>query len=243
VPPTDDQLAANAREKQARGESPSHREAQALERNKRLQRDQLRLALIRSVPKKVYCQLTGRQPRTVNDQADKYGVPLRGDSVDLGAVVEWLHDFLAKHGRAIRSQSPDDLLLEGASQELKDEYIRQQIVEKRAKARLAELDLAQRAGELVTAASIHELLTRFASILRRKGEALQRRFGPDAQRIMDEGLDDCDRELDRYFPDAPPAAKKPPAKKKTAKKRTTKKKAAKKKTAHGRKRNTKKRSR
>lgn len=228
--PTDEQRATTAAEKLGRGETPTKTELAAYERQKRIREERALRLLIKSVPKKLYCQITGRQPKVVNEQADRYGVPLRGDTIDVGNVLEWLHDFLAKHGRTILAQSPDDLLLEGASQQLKDAYVREQIKEKAAKAKLAELDLAQRSGELVLAAEIHDHLTRFASILRRTGEALQRRFGPDAQRILDKGLDDCDREIEARFGATPPtqAATKKTAKRTT--KKTAKKKAAKKKT-------------
>src|SRR5262245_23530046 len=47
-----------------------------------------------AVPKKIYCSLVGRQHKVVNDQADAFGIPLRGATINVLDVVKWLHDFL-----------------------------------------------------------------------------------------------------------------------------------------------------
>ena len=68
-----------------------------------------------------------------------------------------------------------------------------------AKAGLAELDLEQRRGDLVDPREFNRLLLRFTTILRGCGETLQRQYGADAQSLLDEGIDEIEREIDRCF--------------------------------------------
>ena len=68
-----------------------------------------------------------------------------------------------------------------------------------ARATLAELDLAKRQGQLLGRNEVHEMLGRVASILRGAGDMLQREFGPEAHRVLDEALDDAEREIAGQF--------------------------------------------
>ncbi len=70
---------------------------------------------------------------------------------------------------------------------------------RKAKAALAELDLQERRGDLVDRHKFEGLLNRNAAILRGAGEALQRHYGPEAQGLLDEALDDADAEIVRHF--------------------------------------------
>ena len=68
-----------------------------------------------------------------------------------------------------------------------------------ARADLAELDLEERRGDLVDRREFQALLLRTAHILRGLGESLQRQYGPDAQGLLDEAIDDVEREVQRHF--------------------------------------------
>lgn len=58
-----------------------------------------------------------------------------------------------------------------------------------ARARLAEMDIAEREADLVRAGDLREILLRAASRIREGGENLGRKFGPDAQRVLDEAVE------------------------------------------------------
>lgn len=195
---TDRELVAAALEKRRAGQTPTRAEARALARFQREAQAQQRRDALAACPKKLYCELSGRQVKVLNEQAARYGIPCGSATVDLGAVVRWLHDFLARN-KTLLSGASEDPLLAGASQQLKDDYVRAQVAEKREKARLAQLDRLEREGRLLDAAAVHRLTSQLATILRAKSEALQRLYGPGAVKILNEGLDDAQGEIDRYF--------------------------------------------
>lgn len=68
-----------------------------------------------------------------------------------------------------------------------------------ARAGIAELDLAQKRGDLVDRRDFQALLQRVAHIMRGCGDALQRAYGADAQNVLDEGITEVLREIDRHF--------------------------------------------
>lgn len=68
-----------------------------------------------------------------------------------------------------------------------------------AKAKIAEMDLAERCGELIDVSKARDILGRWASILRRAGERIGR-LSPEAGKILADSLDelqDVIREFDR----------------------------------------------
>jgi hypothetical protein len=57
----------------------------------------------------------------------------------------------------------------------------------------------EREGSLLPRDDVREALGRMASMLRSAGEALQRQFGAAAAEILNEALEDAQREVDRCF--------------------------------------------
>lgn len=194
----DRRLAAAALDKNRRGQKPSREELRALRRVTAAEEERKRWEHYAAIPKKHYIELSGRQSRTLNQQAEIYGIPIGGRTIELGRVLKWLHDFLAKHKHRFAAEA-DDPLLEGMDQSLKDALVREQIKEKREKAKLAGMQRLEREGALVGRQESHQAWARVAGILRSKGEALQRQFGPDALTLLNEALSDAQREVDRCF--------------------------------------------
>jgi len=87
----------------------------------------------------------------------------------------------------------DPLLAGGTSQAL-EEY-------RRERAKLARLDRLEREGQLVRRSEIHEALALLAAHIRKAGERLGRRFGPDAQEILDEALNRFEQALEKLSSD------------------------------------------
>jgi hypothetical protein len=60
-----------------------------------------------------------------------------------------------------------------------------------AKAKLAELDLEMRKGQLIDRGKARDIFGRWAILIRRMGERLGKRFGPDAAATVNETLESC----------------------------------------------------
>lgn len=184
---SDAQLAVRALEKEAAGKKPTKREAAALARLDRARDDQLRAEHYRTIPQRDWLAWSGRQARTVNEQARRYGIPFGGRLVSLPDVVRALHDFFSKHGKSLAELVEPGRKSE-ALEALRDE-----------KARMARLDRLKREGEVIARQDVHEGLARIATVLRSAGKILQTKHGRDARAVLDEALDDCQREIDDLF--------------------------------------------
>ena len=64
-----------------------------------------------------------------------------------------------------------------------------------AKAALAELELAERKRVLLPVDKVREALLRWATLVRRMGERLGKRFGHEAAAVVGETLDECEATL------------------------------------------------
>lgn len=188
--------AAEAKQKRAEGKKLTGHDQAAIERLERATlADVLWQRCYQAIPKGDYVRLSGRPHKVVDEQGQRYGLPVLGDTIDLGELLGWLHDFLAEH-KYVLGSSIDDPLLAGASQALKDEYVRQQIAEKAQRTRLAELEVQEREGALIVRDVVHDFLAEVAGIVRRVAEAIQKHYGPEAHDIVAEGIDDINRRAD-----------------------------------------------
>jgi len=112
-------------------------------------------------------------------------------------VIHQFHDILAKWGRrAMRQLEEEDLLIGGPKDSRELERLR------RAKADLAELELAAKRKEMLPRAEVREGLLRVAAIYKNRGEAWERAFGSamvvELERLNDEAVE----EIKRMFPEA-----------------------------------------
>jgi len=226
---------AEALRKQAVGKSATQRELAALAKIQRYREANDRERFYREVSKGDYCRLAGRQQKIVDNHARLYGVPCLGPEVNLYEVVAWLHRLLVERGAQLGECQPvgHDALLAGTSQQLRDEYVRQQIAEKREKARLAQLERMRAEGQLLPREAVHALLGRVAEVLRGGGQTMQRQYGEGPYALLVELLDDVERTVDSCFTpepqpgapddarsDDPPAAKPKPKRKRAAKRKS-----------------------
>ena len=187
----DRELAARALDKRKIGQTPTRAELRALKRYEKETEEARRRQYYATCPKKHYLELCGRSAKTVLQQADLYGLPLRGGEIDLGAALTAFHDLLAANHRKLNAVDGEDPMTGEASPML--ERWREQKYE------LAKLDVQERKESLLPRAEIHDLNSRIAGIIRAVGDRLQRRCGPDAFEIFSEGLDDAQRFIDAYF--------------------------------------------
>lgn len=183
-------LVAAAIAKQREGKCPNQQEAGALRRFERARRERLRWEIYRSIPQKDWRAMSGRQAKIINQQAELYGIPFGGSTIDLPAVVKALHDFFASNAHKLAAVKFDDPLMAFGEGPALERY-------RVARAELAELELGKRRGNLLPRKQIRELLNSLAPILRGCGDQLQRRCGREALEILDEHLTVWEREIVR----------------------------------------------
>lgn len=183
--PTDreKQLATAALEKQRAGTSLSKQERRALDKVRSHAEELKRWEYYRSVPKGHVVTMLGRQRKVVDSWATRFGMPVLGRVVDLTELLNWLGTFLVDNSeRLSHEHSP-------AMERYREE--------RAIKERISRLVMEQ---SYLPRAEIHERIMRFAAIIRSAGETLQKQHGNEARAILDEALDDCDRELDALAP-------------------------------------------
>lgn len=135
-----------------------------------------------TVAKGVWARWSGRQHKTLNEQAARYGAPIGGRVVSLPEVARWLHDFLADNARRLASAEAD-------AEELSLEYWKTQ---------RERLRYQNESAQRLDRGEIHHGLGRMAAVLRQTGEALQREY-PGAEVVLNQALEDFEREVDRLF--------------------------------------------
>lgn len=172
----DVRLARSAIDKLARGETPTAREAEALRKHRKQQDQAARDTAYSAMPKGEYVRLSGRQPKVLNEQADRHGLPLRGRTIDLGELLPAMHNLLARNKHRIVSDEEDEML-RGADSDGLERY-------RHAKADLAEIELGLRRGEIMEVGTARLALVSIFEALRQAGEQLRREFGPAAAALL-----------------------------------------------------------
>jgi hypothetical protein len=173
------------------GNELSRQERAALKRHEKEKDERLRWQHYRTIPQKHWREMSGRQTKVLNEQAERYGLPFGGPAIDLTALARKLHDFLAEN--AVKLARDDDELMQGSPSSPALERYREEC------AALARLDRLEREGQLLPRDSVRDALGRVAGILRGAGDSLQRQFGPAAVEVLYEALDDATREIDHSF--------------------------------------------
>ena len=183
---------AKAKEKTTLDEQRALRRVQAF--NEQRDRDKY----YRTVPKRDYVAMSGRQHKVLDEQAARYDLPLLGESVDLFALLKRFHDLFAEG----RFRTDDDL---------DDETQQTPNLEKLRgeKYRLAKLDRLERQRQLLPRRLVRELLGFNAAKLRNLGEQLQRRFGPEALDALNDTIDEIARETARTLDNETPTTEEP----------------------------------
>ncbi len=172
------ELAASALRKRRDGSRPTRDESAALRRVERARDDESRAAAYRAIPKKDWRSWAGCQHKTLDDFADRFGIPTtepgdkqRAGTIELPPVIRWLYRFLKEHGPAI-----------AAAQKNTEPDSRSEV--NRWEAKLRELKYRQEAAGLVELAEMERGFVMVSEILRRAGEAIRVEYGDDAAKIL-----------------------------------------------------------
>lgn len=111
---------------------------------------------------------------------------------NLPAIVAWL---IARGAKQTAVTPGDDPLLEGGESEWLEKY-------RKEKTLLARMERKAKRLKLLSRDQVHIALSRMASIIRGAGEQLQRQFGTEALRLLDEAMDDAEREMESLVSDS-----------------------------------------
>ena len=188
-----DETLRSAITKEAAGQPLTRDESSALRRARREREERTRWEYYAAIPQKHWRQMSGRQAKVLQEQADRYGLPFAGATVDLPALVRALHDFLRDNGRKLLDD--DDPMSSGDTTPALERW-------RHHKANLAELDEAERRQSLVPRESMHAALGHLAGILRNAADNIQRHHGQEAGRIIDDALDEFESLIAHHFADA-----------------------------------------
>ncbi|MHB8862045.1 MAG: hypothetical protein ACYC6N_06545 [Pirellulaceae bacterium] len=173
----DAELAGVAITKRAKGLRPAREELAALRRWEEVRRQELRQELLTSVPKKWWVDTSGRSTKELHRLADRFEMPVRGASIDLPALVQWLHEFIEKHRAAITAERKSQTQSSEA-----DAYYR-------ARRRRIELHNAKVAGEVVSTDEYFRLTDAICQLYRDASKQLNRRFGQEAFEIVEAAVE------------------------------------------------------
>jgi hypothetical protein len=188
----DKELAASAVNKMIKGETPTSAERSALRRHEKQQEETKRWEYYSAIPQKHWREMSGRQTKILQEQADRYDIPFAGRTINLPKVVRAFHDFLAKNARKLNTD--DDALMQGDSS---NSPALERYREERAA--LARLDRLEREATLVSRDEVRQGLGRIAATLRNAGETIQRQFGNAASDVIIEALDDAENDIARWL--------------------------------------------
>jgi len=188
----DQRLAMAALEKQRRGEQPSRDERAALKGYEKELDAQQRAKHFAAIRKGEWRRWSGRQVKVINEQADRYGLPIGSATIDLPAFVKAFHDFLAEKALKLCGAESDDPSVAGCASPAMER-------KRQIEVKLLDLKLQRERGQWIERSVVHEGHNRIGGLLRVAGEALLRQFGPAAQKILNDALDNSQREIDRLL--------------------------------------------
>jgi hypothetical protein len=171
----------------ASGETLSYEENRDYKRLSTKRNEAIFQAACKSLPKRYWSLWSGRDTRSLINQAATYGIPVGEPTVSLPDLAKWVHDFIAENGR--RFNAMEEGGVSSQSSPALERY-------REAKAEREEYMLARDKRVLVERGVVNDLLMRVASRFREFGDVLQRQFGRDAASLFNEHLDDMEREAE-----------------------------------------------
>jgi ABC-type phosphate transport system auxiliary subunit len=168
-----------------RGESLSSGQKSDLAWYRKAEAEEIVETVLADLPKKLYCKLSGRQVKVINEQAERYGLPIGDATVDMFAAVAAFHDFLADNARTF-----------GEDEDLRAEKIRKEIAVLERRAKILDGEIKQQKSLYIEKSDLHRRLTWLASKLQSLGERLGKLGGAECQNTVNEFLEELAEELE-----------------------------------------------
>lgn len=182
----DRDLAWRATLKRREGQAPTRDELAALRRIEKLDEERDRWRHYATIPKKHWREMSGRSNLILSEQAERWGIPLEGRTIDLAAVAKWIHDFIAENAAALGKQ--------GAKARAADELERL----RRAQADEKEMRNAVRRGELRHVDDVRRTFEFVANVIRKASAELRVEFGDRPYEILSAAIADAGEILTKF---------------------------------------------
>jgi hypothetical protein len=122
----------------------------------------------------------GVSGQTVTDWVAR-GMPGEGGHYDVTAVCRWFRAWMLQR---MEEAASDPDMVGGDGSPALEEY-------RKEKTLLARMDRKEREKALVKPDAVEELMRRGVEVLSRAGEAIQKRFGPDAAALFNEAIEEA----------------------------------------------------
>lgn len=152
-----------------------------------------------AVPRGVYNHMAGRNYKAIEDQVSTVGIPIRaGSDVNLFEVVGWFHTFVGKWGNKIRTGK----LEQDRASELSAKKLESEIEKINMQMEAMRIDLDKKRGDSVPIVEIKKSLSWLSNEWRKFGERLGKRFGAESQRMLNDFLEDIEKESVENFPES-----------------------------------------
>lgn len=185
----DDALAMAAVEKLQSGNAPTERERRALARFEKRQGAALRRHHYETVSKKDWREMSGRSNQVLNEQADRYGAPLRGAAIHLPDFIKWFHDFIAENSHVLKGRGEAEAL-DGAELAGKEALVRQ----RSSRADKLDIEVGRMKGELIPLDDFRMYWQVICAHMRKAEASLGRRFGREAATILKKAREKAEAE-------------------------------------------------
>lgn len=189
----------------AEGKKPTQVQSRDAAWHDKTQADQAAQAFAAAVPKGIFCGFAGRQQKVIDEQADRYDLPIDGPTVDLNDAIRAYHDLITANARYIRpaddaeSAENGDLDLDEAQHhDLQTEKLRQEIIKLRQSNERLGIQVTRDRGDSIDRQHLREMLSWLSTRLEGFGQQLRTAAnGAEAQKTLNEFLehlaDECEQ--------------------------------------------------
>ena len=143
------------------------------------------------ISKKHYCELAGRQVKSVNEFGERYGIACDEEKVNLYSVIKDFHTLASELYK--KAQTNLDL----NEIELEREKLKQEIAKLQRQSAVLDIDIQKRMETLVDRVDIVAGLEWLSAKLRALGTRIHSLAGQDGVDAVNEFLDDLSTEMER----------------------------------------------
>lgn len=179
--------------KDYRGTKLTQTESRDLAWYQKQQREQIAREAYEAVPKGVFCAMAGRQQRTVDDQAAKYGLDIEGPNVDLFLFVKSAFDLISANAKSIRPNTftvDGDTSAEAMEYSLRMSKLQEEVRKLQQTNEQLGIRIKHERGDTINRSDLRELLSWFSTRIEGFGQQLRRTSGgEEAQKTLNEFLE------------------------------------------------------
>lgn len=138
-----------------------------------------------AIPRTTYATMAAKQLKLLQDQAEKYGMPVEaGESVNLELVLRWFHQYVADNGPRIAARS-----------EIAEQKEKLELEQLEAKINNLRAEFERKAGTSISADEMDRIFAWWEGEIRKLGERLGKRFGRESQELLNATLDRMQKSL------------------------------------------------